>query len=241
MSKEKRPGARLSSALIFVRPGAVVADVGTDHAYLPIELIRRGIAVRAIAGDVNEGPLSRAVANIDKAGFSDRIETVLTDGLQGMEQYDPDHILIFGMGGELIVRILADAPWVRREGVRLILQPMSRAEELRRWLRTEGFDIVGEELSREDGRIYQTVCAEWSGVPTSADELDCLLGSYDRNGLSPLYEEFVDRNLRVQEAILRGRSGGKDADTAPTRALIAALRRRKEEIATSKQGFGRKV
>lgn len=232
MPREKSPGNRLSSALPFVRPGAVVADVGTDHAYLPIELIRRGIAVRAIAGDVNEGPLSRAVSNIAAAGLSDRIETILTDGLRGMESFRPDHILIFGMGGELIVRILSDAPWVRDGKIRLILQPMSRPEELRRWLWRSGFAITEESLSREDGRIYQTLCAEWTGIAESPEPADCLVGKFAQNGTSPLYAEFLDRNIRILHDILRGRSDGKNADTAEVETLLNALLDRRRMISS---------
>lgn len=148
MPSPKTPDNRLLSAIPYLRAGGVVADIGTDHAYLPIELCRRGICRRAVACDINEGPISAARANIRAAGLSDRIDTLCTDGLHGVEPYAPDDILIFGMGGELIVRILCEAPWVRNDRIGLILQPMSRAEILRRYLWENGFEIRGKR-SRE--------------------------------------------------------------------------------------------
>ena len=92
MPNTKNPDARLLSALPYLTPGGTVADIGTDHAYLPIELCRRGICRRAVACDINRGPLESARANIAAAGFSDRIDTLLTDGLHGVEQWHPHSV-----------------------------------------------------------------------------------------------------------------------------------------------------
>ena len=97
---------RLLCAASMVRKGAVVADVGTDHAYLPVYLVLAGIAERAVASDINAGPLSRAEANIRKFSLSSQINTRLTPGLTGIEEFAPTDILISGMGGELIDSIL---------------------------------------------------------------------------------------------------------------------------------------
>ena len=98
--------ARLASAIPFVRRGSFLADVGTDHAYLPIDLYKRGQIRGAVASDINRGPLERAVAHIRASGAGEGICTVLTDGLQGIEAYHPDDITIFGMG--VALRAIAD-------------------------------------------------------------------------------------------------------------------------------------
>ena len=143
MSTEKKLGARLQSACAYLSAGGTVADIGTDHAYLPIEIIKKGLSQRAVACDINRGPIESARRNIEAAGLSDRIDTMQTDGLHGVEGFHPTDILIFGMGGELIAKILSEAPWVKDEGIGLILQPMSHAEILRRWLSENGFSILG--------------------------------------------------------------------------------------------------
>lgn len=226
MSVHKSADARLLSALPYITRGGVAVDVGTDHAYLPIELCRRGLCRRAVACDINEGPLRSARENIAAAGLSDRIDTLLTDGLHGVERYAPDDVMILGMGGELIVRILDEAPWVRDGRIGLILQPMSRAEVLRRYLWEQGFSIVGETVSRAD-RLYQTVAAHWTGRPEAFTEVDLFVGRFELLRASPLAAELVASKLAVLERIRAGRRTG-GADTAREDALIAGLRERYE-------------
>ena len=156
---------RLMTAVPYVRGGRLLADIGTDHAYLPIYLCEQGRltpvtagngeSLCAIASDINKGPVERADQHVAAAGLSSVIRTHQTDGLTGLDVYDPDDIVIFGMGGELIAAILESAPWVNREGRRLILQPMTHAEKLRAYLLSSGFAIVGETLSREGERLYR--------------------------------------------------------------------------------------
>lgn len=168
--------ARLSTAYVFVRPGAAVADIGTDHAYLPAALILQGKARHAIAADINAGPLAKAAETVDKYKLRQHIDLCLTDGLHGLENKEITDILIFGMGGELISKILAEAPFVRNPAIRLILQPMTKQADLRRWLAGEGFSILDERLSSAAGKTYQTICAEWRGEPYNMTPLELELG-----------------------------------------------------------------
>ena len=156
--------ARLLAAASFVRRGAVLADVGTDHAYLPLYLIERGLISRAVAADIGEGPIARARAHVAAAGYADRVETVQTDGLHGLSARGITDIAICGMGGELIARILADAPFVRDPALRLVLQPMTRAAVLRQYLAENGFAIIAERPCRAAGRVYSCLCAVYDGV-----------------------------------------------------------------------------
>ena len=132
---------RLYAASELVRDGAFVSDVGTDHAYLPIALCLSGKIRGAVASDINKGPIEKARENIEKYGLSTKISTVHTAGLDGIEPFSPDDVLVLGMGGELIASIIADAPWVASKDINLCLQPMTHAEDLRRFLIENGFEI----------------------------------------------------------------------------------------------------
>ena len=134
MDKYKIADLRLAAAVSFGRKGKRVADIGTDHASLPIFLVGNGISDSALACDINIGPLNAAKKNIDAAGLSNKIDTKLTDGLKGIEDFKPEDIYILGMGGELIWRIINDSELARVDGIRLILQPMTHAHDLRRGL-----------------------------------------------------------------------------------------------------------
>lgn len=180
--KKYKLDARLSAAASFARCGKVAADVGTDHAMLPIVLVSDGIAPRAVASDINEGPLARANLNISDAGLADKIETVLTDGLDGLEDSGAEDIFILGMGGELISRIVLSSTLPKRPGVKLIMQPMTHAHDLRRDLGAAGFTVTDEVLSEDNcngkgnGRIYQTITAEYTGVAEEYTPEELVLG-----------------------------------------------------------------
>ena len=215
---------RLSTAVSFVRPGAVVADVGTDHAYLPIVLVGTDRAARAVASDIHRGPIDCAAQHITEYGLSDRIDTVLTDGLCGIRPYAPTDIIIFGMGGELIARILEDAPWVKDTSVRLILQPMTHAESVRQYLARDGFHIEDEVLSREGVKIYQTIVAEYTGEPYEIDDVTAELGLFAcQKKDEPLRTPFIAHRIDVLEAAAAGKEKA-GVDTGAERAYIERLR-----------------
>ena len=213
MQTQNIPDTRLRSAVPYLKKGGRVADVGTDHAYLPIYLVQEGIVSRAIACDINQGPIESARRNIAAAGLAGRIETLCTDGLCGVENFAPDDVMIFGMGGELIARILSDAPWVKDAKIGLILQPMTRASVLRGWLLENGFDILGESITFED-KYYQTIHARYDGVVRSYDERELLLGRLNIEARPPLFDGFLRHEIKVLDAIIAGKSRGKNPDVA---------------------------
>lgn len=229
MSVIPTPDARLQSAIPYIKKGGIVADIGTDHAYLPIHLVQQGYVRRAVAADINLGPILSARANIEAAGLSALIDTVQTDGLLGIEQYHPDDVLIFGMGGELIARILQDAPWVRNERIGLVLQPMSRATVLRDWLGRNGFSIVGESLT-DPHKYYQTIYARFDGVETQYTEEELLLGRRNIETPPPLFEGFVRHELAVHQRILDGKRLSTDTDVSEELRVIGFLKKRLEKI-----------
>ena len=216
---------RLQSAVPFVRQGAVVADVGTDHAYLPLVLTGTGQARAAVASEINAGPIERAAQHVAEYGLSDKVKTVRADGLDGIEPYHPTDIIIFGMGGELIARIIADAPWVQNNTIRLILQPMTHAECVRRYLAETGFQVIDEVLSKESGKIYQTIVAEYNGVPYPVDDVTAELGRFAEKTASPSPHraELIAHRIEVLTAAVRGKEKA-GADTSAERRFIERLR-----------------
>lgn len=155
-----------------VVPGTLFADIGTDHARLPVWLLERGVIERAIASDLREGPLDRARQTAARRGVTERISFRLGDGLNPLLPGEADVIAIAGMGGETIAAILAAAPWTRTSGARFLLQPMTSAADLRRWLWRNGFAIDREFLVREGDTLYVvlTVTAGEMAPLTPAEE-----------------------------------------------------------------------
>ena len=151
-------------AASFVRRGAAVADIGTDHAYLPIYLVKSGVCVCVTAVDINPGPLIRAKENIARAGISDKITLRQSAGLSAVFRNEADDIVAAGMGGDLIVSILSACGWIKDRSLRLILSPNSKASVLRRWLYSEGFDILRERAVFDAGRVYTVMSAAYDGV-----------------------------------------------------------------------------
>lgn len=216
---------RLRSAASFVRPGSVCADIGTDHAYLPIFLVTAGICPSAVASDINAGPLEKARLNVEAHHLTDKITLLLADGLDGAAPYAPSDILICGMGGELIGRILDRAAIVRDPSVRLVLQPMSRPDRLRAYLSQAGFAIQDERLSQSDGKIYQCICAAWTGVPYQLTDAECLLGprilAAGERG-DGLFTALLHKALAAAERRYRGRTAGS-LSTEREAALLREL------------------
>ena len=167
---------RLLSCAGFVRAGAVFADIGTDHGYLPLFLLKEGRIKRAYLSDVNKGPLSSAERNAAAEGLADKCEFILTDGAAALKDKGITDYAICGMGGELISRIIEDAPHLFTEGVRLILQPMTKQECVRRFLVERGFTVVGERFSYDSGKYYATIAAEFTGVTSALSDADAELG-----------------------------------------------------------------
>lgn len=175
---------RLSLCASFVREGSRLADIGTDHGYLPIYLTQRGVIRSALACDINPRPLRSAEENIRRYDYADKIVTRLSDGLQSLMADDADDIVIAGMGGELIARILSECEWVKDISKRLILQPMTRYEKLIAWLYENGYAIESQKAARADRKYYTVICACYTGETTPCDTLRAITGA-----LNPEEEE----------------------------------------------------
>lgn len=203
---------RLLTAIPFVREGMRFCDVGTDHAYLPIYLYIEGKIASAVAADINRGPLEKADENISKYGLSKEIKTVLCDGLSKISPDEIDDIAIFGMGGELIVKIIDEAPWVKNSEKRLILQPMTHPEKLREYLAENGFKIIGETLSLDRGKIYQTICAEFDGERREYEDFVLHFGEFIlKEKTDLLVSLLVTEKNKLIRKIDGKREGNEDA------------------------------
>ncbi len=214
MDKYKIADRRLEAAADFGRRGKRVADIGTDHASLPIYLVGNGIAPSALACDINTGPLKAAQMNISSAELSGKIQTMLTDGLTGTEFYAPEDIYILGMGGELIARIISDSALTCDPDVRLILQPMTHAHDLRKFLYDNGYNIADETLVRDRDRVYQIIVAEYDAVIRTYSELELWLGKHNimRKGaelrdIAAVYVSAIEKKVKGYAA-----SGKSDSD-----------------------------
>lgn len=145
---------RLKAVASFVEKGSNIADIGTDHGYIPIYLVKEAIAQRAIAMDIRTGPLKRAHDHIKEHGLQDRIETRLSDGLGQLNPGEADTVIIAGMGGELILHILEQGKPLWESVNRWILSPQLDLERVRRYLQQHGFCIREEIMVEEDGKFY---------------------------------------------------------------------------------------
>ena len=224
--KKMKLDARLLAVASLVRKDAYLADVGTDHAYLPVYLAENGIISNAIASDIHKGPLESADKTIREMGLSHQIQTLLTDGLQGIEDYPVTDIVIAGMGGLMIRNILEKAPFLRtNQNVHLILQPMQHIPELRRYLAENGFAIKEEKQALADGKFYQIILAVYDGIVRQYTEAELLIGKYNVEHKHENKENFVrlcERQTEVlQEKISGLEKGGRSAEKE--RALCAAI------------------
>ncbi|MBP1930545.1 tRNA (adenine(22)-N(1))-methyltransferase [Ammoniphilus resinae] len=158
---------RLKTIADYVKEGSIVADIGSDHAFLPTFLVQTGKVVRAIAGEVNEGPWKSAQNQVKAAGLSDKIDVRLGNGLAVLQDHDQvDTICIAGMGGTLISSILEEGKQSLQDVGHLILQPNVAEKNVREWLYHNGWELKDETILEEDGIIYEILYAE-CGQPNS--------------------------------------------------------------------------
>ncbi|MBR5140436.1 MAG: SAM-dependent methyltransferase [Clostridia bacterium] len=196
MMKNFTLDTRLDCAAKFVRQGARFADIGTDHAYLPIFLLKSGKISYAVCSDINEGPLNSARENARDAGIFESIEFTLADGADALCGKGLTDIAICGMGGELIAGIVEKAELFKNKDIQLILQPMSKFAHLRRALAVGGFEIRGEAYSSSQGKLYVTFSVFYTGTARDIDEFEAEFGN----------EVFLKEPSDVQIEFLRRRA-----------------------------------
>ncbi len=219
---------RLQLLADWVRPGAKLADVGTDHAYLPVWLLLHHRVEHAIASDLRQGPLERA-RQTGRAWQVHDLDLRLGDGLSGISPDEADTVVIAGMGGEHIAAILAAAPWTRDGCHTMLLQPMTRAQELRSFLADNGYAVVREALVRDRGTLYPV-------MEVRAGEMTLSLGQLHAGvqvTQDPLGERYIiEKIIRLQGAVagLNRSAAPEDRERADRlRDIITALLEMREE------------
>lgn len=223
-----RLSKRLSLIAEAIKPGAVVCDIGCDHAYLACYLVQQGICPKVYASDYPAGPVERARTHVALAGLKDRVQVFQGDGLLPvLSCTDTDTIVLAGMGGELICRILTDgAAFAFRPGMRLLIQPQNFLKKTRLFLHQQGCVIEAEHLCREKGQYYVLLCARYA-PRERPDELEPVCGTVLTGSHSKLAKAYLTYRSERAEYALRGLLSAKEPDEKrleQTRKELALLR-----------------
>ena len=226
---------RLQAVASFVPQGAAFADIGTDHAYLPVWLLEKGIIASAVAGDIAAGPCQAARTTVAMHGAAAAISVRQGSGLAVLKPGEVDCIAICGMGGSTISSILAADMPIALSVRRLILQPMAGAAALRRWLVNKGWHIIHEELVEDEPHFYEIICAEplggAAGAASSYSEAEYLLGPVLLRQGHPLLAKHIARQEHALQELLghmaRSERAKASAKYAQTQHLLEEVRQLK--------------
>lgn len=194
---------RMHAIVKYIEAGRGLIDVGTDHGYLPVWMAKHGYKGNIIASDINRGPLKKAIDTAEAAGLSHRIDFRQSDGLVDCKPDSVDTIIIAGMGGELICRILDMAEWCMDRRYKLILQPMTKSEVLRYWLVNNEFEICVEDLIPEGDSIYQLMVARFGGV-TRLSDAELFIGKKELCADIELFNLQRQRYIKRFESAIAG-------------------------------------
>lgn len=205
---------RLQAVASHVPQGARLADVGTDHAYLPVSLLLEGRIPSAVATDLRPGPLDRARLTASTYGCTDRISFHLCDGLADVQPDEVDTVAIAGMGGETISNILAAASWIKEKHLTVILQPMSTQTELRRWLWQNGYQIQCEDIVCESDTLYVVIAAS-AGPAVPISPAEEWAGRQNREDDAPLRGQYLDSLLEKVDRAMKGIALSREGRTSP--------------------------
>lgn len=193
---------RLQAVADLVSSGLTVADVGTDHGYIPIYLVEIGKCAKAFAMDVNEGPILRAQDHIMEHGLNEQIETRLSDGVKGLQVGECDAVVIAGMGGALTVKILEEGQAVFQNLKEFILQPQSELYKVREFLVSQGYCVIQEEMVKEDGKFYPMMKV----IRRESEEYSTVELRYGKLLLTekhPILKEFLMKEKNTKKIILQ--------------------------------------
>ena len=212
---------RLYTIQTLIPKGVRVADIGTDHGHLPISLIRSGLAERVIACDIREKPLDNARQNIEKTRTVG-VELRLGDGLSPVKPNEVDYIVVAGMGGEVISGILDSAKWTKDKKYTLLLQPMTSADALRRWLSKNSFRIAEEKAVLDGGKLYTVIKAVYSGEAEPQSEAFYRIGRLDRT--DPTAALYIEKQLNIiKKCLVNLKSSEKTTELERFKAILKEM------------------
>lgn len=209
----------------------IAADIGADHGYLACALVESGVCEHAIAADINPKPLSSAIEHIAQSGLADKIDAVLSDGLENVPQEGVTDVICAGMGGELIAAILSRGEWQKQlRGCTLILQPMTKADELRRWLFANGWHIMRERACRDGKFVYSVMAAHYAPelIDYPCDGRYLTAGRLDPR--EPYSAEYISTAAQRMKKAALGRLSAKNGDTAQAEDMLRLAEQLMKEI-----------
>lgn len=213
---------RLKLCAEMVNGSGIVCDVGTDHAYLAAELIKTDKCRRVIASDIKQGPLDAAAKTVEKSGVKEKVELILSDGLENISLNGVSDVVIAGMGGETIADIIDKCAELCDSRVQLVLQPMTKAEVLRKYLGEKGFAVDSEKIAVDGEKMYVVMAAHYSGVKRFVSEKESLTGLLQPD--TDKSEAFIQRKAAKLEKIAEQLiSGGKEKEAAHYHSLALQL------------------
>lgn len=225
---------RLAAAAAQVLPGRSLIDVGTDHAYVPVMLVKNGVVPTACASDVNTGPVERASACVQEAGLSHKIAVKKANGLQGTEPGEYEQMVMAGMGGILIKQLLQDSFATAHAFSRLILQPMNNSAVLRQYLAQNGFKILYELRIPEirDGRekIYEIIVCEPGNMSLSDEEIRTGVNVTDRAAFAHYLHALLLKEEKILAYAANAHTALSARRTQEAQTRIAELLRMIKEI-----------
>ncbi|CCL82967.1 tRNA (adenine(22)-N(1))-methyltransferase TrmK [Clostridioides difficile] len=202
---------RLLKIASLVSDGKKIADIGTDHGYIPVYLLKEGKVPFAVLADVNKGPLDNAHKEVIQNNLLDKVDLRLGSGIEILEIGEVEEVIIAGMGGILISELLEAKKEVAHNVEKLILQPMQAQEELRYYLLNNGYEILEEVLVREDFRIYEIIVAKYIGKNTIIeDEIYYEVGIKLLENKDSLFNDFIEKKIKTYSSIvnkLEGKNG----------------------------------
>ena len=220
---------RLAAAASLIPNHKVIADIGTDHGYIPVYMCQEGHCPKAIAADIMPGPLQAAVTHVRQSGLADRIDCRLGDGLTCIQTGEADGAVICGMGGPLIVSILQASPVVWQEMEFLVLQPQSDSGAVRQYLYEAGWHIEAEEMLVEDGRLYEMMRAVPGREAMPAPWL-CDIGPVNWQRKHPLLVRKIESLIGKKEHLRAGWTKSRSDMSAQIQALDEEIRHWREII-----------
>lgn len=194
---------RLLAVAGLVTPGLRLADVGTDHGYIPLWLTEQGVIPGAIAMDVNQGPLERARENIRNHGLEEKIETRLSDGVAALRPGEAESVVIAGMGGCLMIKILEEGAEVLQTVKELVLQPQSDIDQVRRYLYAAGYQITKEKMILEDGKYYPMMHVV-HGIEEQLSDIEYLYGPCLLKKKDACLKTYLEKEGRTLKQIKEG-------------------------------------
>lgn len=221
---------RLGAIALKIPACGTLADIGTDHAYIPIYASLKGLCARALATDVKVGPVKIAERNIRRYNLDGRVEARLGYGLEPVAPGEADVTVVAGMGGPLICEILQGSLEKARRMKLLVLQPMNVIEAVRQWLNEAGFAIHEEILALEGKKLYNIICTSWTGSVDPRDEYELYIGKELLRSGDPLLKEYLVRKIRQLDVMIEGRSRAGD-DTDELGRIVGIRNRLSEELA----------